>query len=108
MAHPSERLFFRMTATIDKFQRELILKDAWANPAAAEKQSGRQRAMDSGKFRLVESLLRDEENQNSVGNAIDHLRAGRMAFYRYFQPNRIWQIRNGHVHGRNGRSPPWR
>ncbi len=62
------------------------------------RRGGKQRAIEGGKFRLVESLLADAENQISAGNAISQLKVGRTAFCRYFPLNRIWQFKNEQAH----------
>ncbi len=43
---------------------------------------------------LVEAMLKDTMNYPFVGDVIDHLRIGRTAFYRYFPPDRIRELRN--------------
>jgi hypothetical protein len=39
-------------------------------------------------------MLKDTANYPFVGDVIDHLRIGRTAFYRYFAPDRIRELRN--------------
>ena len=46
---------------------------------------------DSG---LAEAMLKDTVNYPFVGDVIDQLRIGRTAFYRYFPPDRIRELRN--------------
>jgi hypothetical protein len=41
-----------------------------------------------------EAMLKDIVNYPFVGDVIDHLRIGRTAFYRYFPPDRIRELRN--------------
>ena len=70
---PDGRLFFHMTAAFDQFQRELIVENTRAGPAAARssgRQGGRPRAMDDEKVRLAEALLRDRENHPFVNDVI--------------------------------------
>ena len=50
--------------------------------------------MDKDKIRAAEALLKDTANYPFVGDVIDHLRIGRTAFYRYFLPDRIRELRN--------------
>ncbi len=87
-ATPKRRLFLQMNVTFDGFQQELIVVDRWAELVADKEQgrrSGGQRAMDSGKFLLLVSLLRDGEHQRSVGNAIDWLEVDRTALCQFFR-----------------------
>ena len=42
---------------------------------------------------LAEAMLKDTVNYPFVGDVIDHLRVGRTAFYRYFPPERIRELR---------------
>jgi len=46
------------------------------------------------KTRGAEAMLKDTVNYPFVGDVIDHLRVGRIAFYRYFPPDRIRELRN--------------
>ena len=48
----------------------------------------------SGKTQLAEAMLKDTVNYPFVGDVIDHLKIGRTAFYRYFPPDRIRELRN--------------
>ena len=89
---PEGRLFFRMTAAFDQFQRELILENTKAGLAAARnsgRKGGRPRSMDDEKVRLAEAMLRDTKNYQFVNDVIRQLEIGRTAFYRYFPPERI-------------------
>jgi hypothetical protein len=43
---------------------------------------------------LAEAMLKDTVNYPFVGDVIDHLKVGRTAFYRYFPPDRIRELRN--------------
>jgi len=43
---------------------------------------------------LAEAMLQDMVNYLFVGDVIEHLRVGRTAFYRYFPPDRIRELRN--------------
>ena len=93
---PEGRLFFHMTAAFDQFQRELIVENTRAGLAAARKggrKGGRPRAMDDEKVRLAEALLRDRENYPFVNDVIKELKIGRTAFYRYFPPEKIRELR---------------
>jgi DNA invertase Pin-like site-specific DNA recombinase len=94
---PEGRLFFHITAAFDEFQRELIVENTKAGLAAARKRrrsGGRPRVLDKEKTRVAEAMLKDTVNYPFVGDVIDHLRIGRTAFYRYFPPDRIWELRN--------------
>ena len=42
---------------------------------------------------LAEAMLKDTVNYPFVGDVINHLRVGRTAFYRYFPPERIRELR---------------
>ena len=42
---------------------------------------------------LAEAMLKDTVDYPFVGDVIDHLRVGRTAFYRYFPPERIRELR---------------
>ena len=94
---PEGRLFFHITAAFDEFQRELIVETTKAGLAAARKRGrrgGRPRVLDEEKTRVAEAMLKDTVNYPFVGDVIDHLRIGRTAFYRYFPPDRIRELRN--------------
>ena len=72
-----------MIAAFDEFQRDLIAENTRAGLAAASRQSrrgGRRRAMDDGKIRLAESLLRDTENHPFVSDVIRQFGIGKTAF----------------------------
>ena len=93
---PEGRLIFHLTAAFDEFQRELIVENTRAGIAAANRQGrrgGRPRSMDDEKIRLAKSLLRDTKNYPSVSDVIKQLMIGKTAFYRYFPPERIREIR---------------
>lgn len=95
---PEGRLFFHMTAAFDEFQRELIVENTRAGLAAANKRGrrgGRPRALDDKKIKNAEAMLKDAENYPFIGDIIDQLQIGRTAFYRYFPPDRIHELRNG-------------
>ena len=109
---PEGRLFFHMTAAFDEFQRELIVENTRAGLKAANKRGrrgGRPRAMpsrtiawscraaDEQTLKHAESMLKDTENHPFIGDVIDQLKIGRTAFYRYFPPDRIKQLRNEHT-----------
>lgn len=96
---PEGRLFFHMTAAFDEFQRELIVENTRAGLVAANKRGrrgGRPKAMDDNIMKQAESLLKDTENYPFVGDVIDQLSIGRTAFYKYFPPDRINELRNEH------------
>jgi DNA invertase Pin-like site-specific DNA recombinase len=87
----------RAAAAFDEFQRELIVENTKAGLAAARKRGrrgGRPRVLDKEKTRFAEAMLKDTVNYPFVGDVIDHLRIGRTAFYRYFPPDRIRELRN--------------
>ena len=93
---PEGRLFFHMTAAFDQFQRELIVENTNAGLAAARKggrKGGRPRSMDDEKVRLAEAMLRDTKNYPFVNDVIKQLEIGRTAFYRYFPPEKIRELR---------------
>ena len=52
--------------------------------------------MDEEGLRKAEAMLKDAENYPFVGDAIDQLKIGRTAFYRYFPPDRIKELRREH------------
>jgi hypothetical protein len=58
---------------------------------AASRDSGFE---DKERIRLAEAMLKDTVNYPFVGDVIDHLKIGRTAFYRYFPPDRIRELRN--------------
>lgn len=96
---PEGRLFFHMTAAFDEFQRELIVENTRAGLAAANKRGrrgGRPKAMNEQIKKQAEALLKDTENYPFVGDVIDQLSIGRTAFYKYFPPDRIKELRNEH------------
>ncbi len=96
---PGGPLFFHMTAAFDQFQRELIVENTKAG-LAAERNSGRMggmpRSKDDEKDRLAEAMLRDTKNYPFVNDVIRQLEIGRTAFYRYFPPERIRELRPPH------------
>ncbi len=88
-----------MTAAFDEFQRELIVENTRAGLAAANKRGrrgGRPKGMDEEGLRKAEAMLKDTENYPFVGDVIDQLKIGRTAFYRYFPPDRIRELRRAH------------
>ena len=96
---PEGRLFFHMTAAFDEFQRELIVENTRAGLAAANKRGrrgGRPKGMDEESFRKAEAMLKDTENCPFVGDVIDQFKIGRTAFYQYFPPDRIRELRKTH------------
>jgi DNA invertase Pin-like site-specific DNA recombinase len=97
---PEGRLFFHMTAAFDEFQRELIVENTRAGLAAANKRGrrgGRPKGMNEKSICNTEAMLKDTENYPFVGDVIDQLNIGRTAFYKYFPPDRIRELRNEHV-----------
>ena len=97
---PEGRLFFHMTAAFDEFQRELIVENTRAGLAAAHKRGrrgGRPKVMDESRIKQAEALLKDTENYPFIGDVIDQLGIGRTAFYRYFPPDRIKELRNEYL-----------
>lgn len=96
---PEGRLFFHMTAAFDEFQRELIVENTRAGLAAANKRGrrgGRPKSMNEQIKKQAEALLKDTENYPFVGDVIDQLSIGRTAFYKYFPPDRIKELRGEH------------
>ena len=96
---PEGRLFFHMTAAFDEFQRELIVENTKAGLAAARKRGrrgGRPSALNEKTLKHAETLLKDTENYPFIGDVIDQLSIGRTAFYRYFPPDRIKELRGEH------------
>ncbi len=96
---PEGRLFFHMTAAFDEFQRELIVENTKAGLAAARKRGrrgGRPNALNEKSIKHAEAMLKDTENYPFIGDVIDQLNIGRTAFYRYFPPDRIKELRGEH------------
>ena len=86
-----------ITAAFDEFQRELIVENTRAGLAAARKRGrrgGRPPALDKEGIRAAEAMLKDTVNYPFVGDVIDRLRISGTAFYRYFPPDRIRELRN--------------
>lgn len=93
------RLFFHMTAAFDEFQRELIVENTKAGLAAARKRGrrgGRPNALNEKTTKHAEAMLKDTQNYPFIGDVIDQLSIGRTAFYRYFPPDRIKELRGEH------------
>ena len=63
------------------------------------RRSGRPWAIDERSIRQAEAMLRDTGNPPFIGDVIDQLGTGRTAFHRYFPPERIRSLRNGHADG---------
>ena len=85
-----------MTAAFDEFQRELIVENTRAGLVAANRRGrrgGRPKAIDEQISKQAEALLKDTENYPFIGDIIDQLNIGRTAFYRYFPPERIRELR---------------
>jgi DNA invertase Pin-like site-specific DNA recombinase len=99
---PEGRLFFHMTAAFDEFQRELIVENTRAGLEAAARRGrrgGRPKVMNEQTRKHAEAMLKDTENYPFIGDVIDQLKIGRTAFYRYFPPDRIKQLRTEHSDG---------
>ena len=47
-------------------------------------------------MKQAEALLKDTENYPFIGDVIDQLKIGRTAFYKYFPPDRVRQLRGEH------------
>jgi DNA invertase Pin-like site-specific DNA recombinase len=89
-----------MTAAFDEFQRELIVENTRAGFAAAHKRGrrgGRPKVMDESRIKQAGALLKDTENYPFISDVIDQLGIGRTAFYRYFPPDRIKELRNEYL-----------
>ncbi|MDA8308214.1 MAG: recombinase family protein [Deltaproteobacteria bacterium] len=96
---PEGRLFFHMTAAFDEFQRELIVENTRAGLAAANKRGrrgGRPKGMNEDDIRKAEAMLKDMENYPFVSDVIKQIKIRRTAFYRYFPPDRIRELRGTH------------
>jgi hypothetical protein len=50
--------------------------------------------LDKEDIRAAEAMLKDTANYPFVGDVIDRLSIGRTAFYRYFAPDSIRELRN--------------
>jgi hypothetical protein len=50
--------------------------------------------MTEERLKHAEALIKDTENFPFVGDIIEQLGIGRTAFYRYFSPDRIRQLRS--------------
>ena len=50
--------------------------------------------LDKKGIHAAEAMFMGTMNHRFVGDVIDHLRIGRTAFYRYFPPDRIRELRN--------------
>ena len=84
---------------VANFVSELIVENTRAGLAATNKcrrRGGRPKGMDEEGLRKAETMLKDTENYPSDGDVIDRLRIGRTAFYRYFPPDRIRELRRTH------------
>lgn len=97
---PEGRLFFHITAAFDQFQRELIVENTKAGLIAAKKRGrrgGRPRALNDKQLKNAEAMLKDADNYPFIGDVIDQLQIGRTAFYRYFPPEKIRELRADHT-----------
>lgn len=93
---PEGRLFFHMTAAFDQFQRELIVENTKAGLKAARNRGrvgGRPRVLTEEKLKTARAMLKDQENYPFISDIIKALGIGRTAFYRYFPPENIYQLR---------------
>lgn len=61
------------------------------------RRGGRPKAMDDDTLKRAGAMLKDVENYPFIGDVIDQLKIGRTAFYRYFPPDRIKQLRKEHA-----------
>jgi DNA invertase Pin-like site-specific DNA recombinase len=68
----------------------------WLAAAARKRgrRGGRPPVLDKEGIRVAEAMLKDTMNYPFVGDVIDRLGIGRTAFYRYFPPDRIRELRN--------------
>ena len=93
---PEGRLFFHMTAAFDQFQRELIVENTKAGLKAARSRGrvgGRPRVLTEEKIKVARAMLKDRENYPFISDIIKALGIGRTAFYRYFPPTDIENLR---------------
>ena len=93
------RLFFYMAIAFDEFERELVFENTRAGLVTANKQGrkgGRPKGMNEQSIKQAEALLKDKENYPFVSDVIDQLNIGRTAFYNYFPPGRIKELRGEH------------
>lgn len=96
---PEGRLFFYMAVAFGEFERELVVENTRAGLAAANKhgrKGGRPKALSEQSLKQAEALLKDKENYPFVSDVIDQLKIGRTAFYNYFPPGRIKELRGEH------------
>ena len=96
---PEGRLFFYMTVAFKEFERELVVENTRAGLVTANKQGrkgGRPKGMNEQSIKQAEALLKDKENYPFVSDVIDQLKIGRTAFYSYFPPGRIKELRGEH------------
>jgi hypothetical protein len=63
-------------------------------PKERGRRGGRPPALDKEGIRAAETMLKDTANYPFVGDVIDRLTISRAAFYRYFPPDRIRELRN--------------
>ena len=96
---PEGRLFFYMAVAFGEFDRELVVENTRAGLATANKhgrKGGRPKALSEQSIKQAEALLKDKENYPFVSDVIDQLKIGRTAFYNYFPPGRIKELRGEH------------
>jgi len=93
LAHSN--LFFHITAAFDEFQRELIVENTRAASRRPESgpQGGRPKVLDKERIRLAEAMLKDTVNYRLSG-CHRSPQDREDAFYRYFPPDRIRELRN--------------
>jgi hypothetical protein len=63
-------------------------------PHERGRRGGRPKVLDKERIRLAEAMLKDRVSYPFAGDVIDHLKIRRTAFYRYFPPDRIRELRN--------------
>lgn len=94
---PEGRLFFHMTAAFDQFQRELIVENTKAGLKAARNRGrvgGRPKVLTEEKIKAAKAMIKDKDNYPFISDIIKALEIGRTAFYRYFSPDEIGQLRS--------------
>ena len=85
-----------MTAAFDQFQRELIVENTKAGLKAARSRGrvgGRPRVLTEEKLKTARAMIKDQENYPFISDIIKALGIGRTAFYRYFPPTDIENLR---------------
>jgi DNA invertase Pin-like site-specific DNA recombinase len=93
---PEGRLFFRMNAAFDQFQREIIVENTKAELKAARENGrigGRPRSVSEEKRRRIGSMIRDEAAYPFITNIIRASGVGKTTFCKYFPPEEIRKLR---------------